>query len=379
MRRPRVLFVLANDWYFYWHRLALAERIAAAGYDVHVATPSGRFCDPIITAGIPHHPIEIDRQGLNPLSDAATIKRLANVYRELRPDLVHHVAVKPIIYGTIAAKISGVPAIVNAMAGTGYLFVSRQLLARLIRPGVKIAFRFLLNGRNSRVILENGDDRNALIAARLMRPDRGVVMPGCGVDTEAFKPTPPPPGPPLVVLAARLLSYKGVAEFVCAARTLKDRGLRARFALLGDGDPGNPASVPAERLRLWQDEGVVEWLGWQDDVAKVFAQAHIVCLPSHGGEGVPRSLLEAAACGRPIVATDVPGCRDIVHDGDNGFLVPPRQVAPLADALARLIGDSELQQRMGARGRARAVAEFSVDIVARETLQLYAELLGTSG
>jgi glycosyltransferase involved in cell wall biosynthesis len=379
MRRPRVLFVLANDWYFYWHRLVLAERIAAAGYDVHVATPSGRFCDPIITAGIPHHPIEIDRQGLNPLSDAATIKRLANVYRELRPDLVHHVAVKPIIYGTIAAKISGVPAIVNAMAGTGYLFVSRQLLARLIRPGVKIAFRFLLNGRNSRVILENGDDRNALIAARLMRPDRGVVMPGCGVDTEAFKPTPPPPGPPLVVLAARLLSYKGVAEFVCAARTLKDRGLRARFALLGDGDPGNPASVPAERLRLWQDEGVVEWLGWQDDVAKVFAQAHIVCLPSHGGEGVPRSLLEAAACGRPIVATDVPGCRDIVHDGDNGFLVPPRQVAPLADALARLIGDSELQQRMGARGRARAVAEFSVDIVARETLQLYAELLGTSG
>jgi glycosyltransferase involved in cell wall biosynthesis len=377
MRRPRVLFVLANDWYFYWHRLAIAERLAAVGYDVHAATPPGRFCAAIAAAGIPHHPIQIDRQGLNPLRDVATIKRLADLYRQLRPELVHHVAIKPMIYGTIAAKIAGVPAIVNAMPGTGYLFVSKQLLAWAIRPGVKSAFRLLLNGRNSRVILENGDDRKTWIAARVMRPDRVVVMPGCGVDTEAFRPVPPPPGPPLVVLAARLLSYKGVAEFVDAARILKSRGARARFALLGDGDPGNPASIPAERLRQWQEDGVVELLGWQDDVAKVFAQAGIVCLPSHGGEGVPRSLLEAAACGRPIVTTDVPGCRDIVHDGDNGFLVPPRQAAPLADALERLIDDDDLRRRMGARGRERALAEFSVDIVAAQTLQLYDELLGS--
>ena len=375
--RARILFVAANDWYFYWHRLALAERIAAAGYDVEVATPPGRFCGAISAAGIRHHAIEIDRQGLNPLKDIATIKRLASLYRDLEPTIVHHVAIKPIIYGSIAAKLAKVPAIVNAMPGTGYLFVSRQLLARLIRPGVMAAFRVLLNAPNSRVILENHDDQQMWISRRVLRPDRVVVMPGCGVDTDAFRPGPEPPGPPLVVLPARLLFYKGIVEFVEAARVLRTRGTLARFALVGEGDPGNPASVSPEQLRRWEQEGAVELLGWHDDMSKIFAQSHIVCLPSHGGEGVPRSLLEAAACGKPIVTTDVPGCRDVVHDGDNGLLVPTQQVAPLADALDRLIRDHGLQRAMGARGRERAVTEFSADIVADQTLQLYAELLGT--
>jgi glycosyltransferase involved in cell wall biosynthesis len=375
---PRILFVVANDWYFYWHRLALAERIAAAGYDVHVATPPGSFCTAIEAAGMRHHAIHIDRQGLNPFKDVATIKRLADLYRELDPVLVHHVAIKPIIYGSIAAKISNVPAIVNAMPGTGYLFASKQMLARLIRPGVMIAFRLLLNAHNSRVTLENCDDRQMWISSRIMRPDRIVVMPGCGVDTTAFQPAPQPVGPPLVVLPARLLSYKGIVEFVEAARLLKQRGTRARFALVGEGDPGNPASVPADRLDQWQREGAVELFGWHDDMGRIFAQSHIVCLPSHGGEGIPRSLLEAAACGRPIVTTDVPGCRDVAHNGKNGLLVPPQQVTPLADALERLIGDIELRRAMGACGRERALAEFSVEIVAAKTLQLYSELLGSS-
>jgi glycosyltransferase involved in cell wall biosynthesis len=377
MRRPCVLFVVANDWYFYWHRLAVAERIAAAGYDVQVATPPGRFCSAIEAAGMRHHPIQIDRQGLNPFKDVATIKRMADLYRELNPVLVHHVAIKPIIYGSIAAKIAKVPVIVNAMPGTGYLFLSKQLLARVIRLGVMTAFRLLLNAPNSRVTLENRDDMQKWISWRVLRPDRIVVMPGCGVDMSLFRPTPEPPGPPLVVLPARLLFYKGVAEFVEAARVLRERGTHARFALVGEGDPGNPASVPADQLRQWKSEGAVELFGWHDDMGKVFAQSHIVCLPSHGGEGVPRSLLEAAACGKPIVATDVPGCRDIVHDGENGLLVPPQQVAPLADALDRLIRDAELRRSMGARGRERVLAEFSVDIVAAQTLQLYAELLGS--
>ena len=299
--RARILFVAANDWYFYWHRFALAERVAAAGYDVEVATPPGRFCEAIAAGGMRHHAIEIDRQGLNPLNDIATIQRLANLYRSLEPTIVHHVAIKPIIYGSIAAKLAKVPAIVNAMPGTGYLFVSPQLLARVIRPGVMAAYRLLLNAPNSRVILENHDDQKMLISRRVLRPDRVVVMPGCGVDTEAFRPGPEPSGPPLVVLPARLLFYKGIAEFVEAARVLRKRGTPARFALVGEGDPGNPASVPPEQLHEWEREGVVELFGWHDDMSKVFAQAHIVCLPSHGGEGIPRSLLEAAACGKPIV------------------------------------------------------------------------------
>jgi glycosyltransferase involved in cell wall biosynthesis len=371
----RVLFVVANDWYFYWHRLDVAQRIAAAGYDVHVATPSGRYCTAIEAAGLRHHPIQIDRQGLNPFADVATIKRLTNLYKEIHPDLVHHVALKPIIYGSIAAKITNVPVVVNAMPGTGYVFVSDELLARLIRPGVMTAFRLLLNADNSRVTLENNDDMRSWISWGVIRPDRIIVMPGCGVDTMHFHPTAEPPSPPLVVLPARLLFYKGVAEFAEAARLLKARGIEARFALVGEGDPGNPASVPDEQLRQWESAGTVELFGWRDDVAQVLAQCHVVCLPSHGGEGVPRSLLEAAASGKPIVATDVPGCRDIVSDGENGLLVPPRQAVPLADALERLIRDAGLRRAMGAHGRERAVAEFSVEIVAAKTLQLYGELL----
>jgi glycosyltransferase involved in cell wall biosynthesis len=374
----RILFLVASDWYFYWHRLAVAQRIAAAGYEVHVATPAGRFCGAIEAAGLRHHPIQIDRQGRNPFTDLATIKRLVDLYRELQPVLVHHVALKPIIYGSIAAKITKVPVVINAMPGLGYIFVSQQWMARVIRPGVMTAFRLLVNAANSRVMLENGDDRQRWTRWGVMRPDRIVVLPGCGVDTDSFRPAAEPPGAPLVILPARLLFYKGVVEFVEAARLLKQRGTAARFALVGEGDPGSPASVPPERLRQWRDEGVVELFGWHDDMAQVLAQCHIVCLPTHGGEGVPRSLLEAAASGKPIVATDVSGCRDVVHDGENGFLVPPRQIVPLADAIERLIRDGELRRAMGARGRARALAEFSVDIVAAETLRLYAELLGSS-
>jgi glycosyltransferase involved in cell wall biosynthesis len=374
----RVLFLLASDWYFYWHRLGVAERIAARGYEVHVATPDGRFRALIEAAGLRFHPIQIDRQGLNPLRDVATIKDVVELYRELSPDLVHHVAVKPIIYGSIAAKITGVPVIVNAMPGLGYVFVSRQLTARLIRPGIAAAFRFLVNAPNTKVIVENHDDLKRWVAWGVMRPDRVVVSPGCGVDVETFRPGAEPPGLPLVILPARLLFYKGVAEFVQAARILKARGAQARFALVGEGDEGNPACVPSDLLRQWQKEGVVELFGWHDDMAQVLAQCHIVCLPSHGGEGVPRSLLEAAASGKPIVATNVSGCRDAVRDGENGFLVPPRQAGPLADAIERLVRDGDLRRLMGERGRERALKEFSVAIVAAQTLQVYDELFAST-
>lgn len=374
----RVLFLLASDWYFYWHRLGVAERIAARGYEVHVATPDGRFRASIEAAGLRFHPIQIDRQGLNPLRDVATIKDVVELYRALSPDLVHHVAVKPIIYGSIAAKITGVPVIVNAMPGLGYVFVSRQLTARLIRPGIAAAFRFLVNAPNTKVIVENHDDLKRWVAWGVMRPDRVVVSPGCGVDVETFRPGAEPLGLPLVILPARLLFYKGVAEFVQAARILKARGVQARFALVGEGDEGNPACVPSDLLRQWQKEGVVELFGWHDDMAQVLAQCHIVCLPSHGGEGVPRSLLEAAASGKPIVATNVSGCRDAVRDGENGYLVPPRQAGPLADAIERLVRDADLRRLMGERGRERALKEFSVAIVAAQTLQVYDELFAST-
>ena len=357
--------------------MPLAQRIAAAGYEVHVATPGGRYCHAIAAAGLCHHPIEMDRQGRNPFTDIATIRNLVNLYREIQPVLVHHVALKPIIYGSVAAKITKVPLIVNAMPGTGYIFVSNETLPRLIRPAVMAAFRLLLNAPNSRIILQNRDDLRKWTTLRVMRRDRIAVIRGSGIDTVAFRPGPEPPGPPLVILPARLLFYKGVVEFVEAARSLKERGTPARFALVGEGDAGNPASIPADRLRQWQNEGLVTLLGWHDDMAQVLAQSHIVCLPSHGGEGIPKALLEAAACGKAIVTTDVPGCRDVVHHGENGLLVPPREVAALAAALDRIIGDDGLRRSMGAQGRERVLAEFSLEKIAAETLQLYAELLGS--
>jgi glycosyltransferase involved in cell wall biosynthesis len=374
--KQRVLFVVASDWYFYWHRLALAQRIAAAGYDVHVATPSGRFCAAIEAAGLHHHTIEIARQGLNPLRDIRTIKYLTDLYRESNPTLVHHVAIKPIIYGSIAAKITNVPVIINSMPGMGYIFLSKQPLARMLRPGIATAFRLLLNRANSRVILENHADMETWVAWGVMRRERIVVIRGSGIDIEVFKPAAEPPGPPLVVLPARLLFDKGVAEFVEAARLLRQNGVSARFALLGEGDPGNPASVPLKQLDEWKKQGVVELLGWHDDMPQVLAQCHIVCLPSYG-EGLSRALLEAAACAKAIVTTDVPGCRDIVRHGVNGLLVPPRQAAPLAEALERLIRDGDLRRAMGSRGRERVIAEFSLETIAAETLNLYAELLGS--
>jgi glycosyltransferase involved in cell wall biosynthesis len=354
----------------------LAQRIAAAGYDVHVATPSGQYCGAIRAAGLQHHPIQMDRQGRNPLKDMATIKQLVDFYRSLGPELVHHVALKPIIYGSIAAKITKVPVVVNAMPGMGYIFGSNQFLSLTIRPAVMTAFRLLVNAANSRVILQNRDDMAKWTSWHVMRPDRIVIIRGSGVDTSIFRPTSEPPDPPLVILPSRLLFDKGVAEFVAAARLLRQRGVHARFALVGAGDPGNPASVPPHQLRQWESEGVVELLGWHDDMAQVLAQSHIVCLPSYG-EGLPKALLEAASCGKPIVTTDVPGCRDVVRHGENGLLVPPRQAAPLAEALERLIRDGDLRRAMGTRGRQRALAEFSLETIAAETLQLYAELLGS--
>lgn len=374
-RRPSVLFVVASDWYFWCHRLPLAQRIAAAGYDVRVATPPGRWVREIESAGIPHVPVTMDRQGRNPLRDAVTVRSLVRLYRDVRPDLVHQVALKPIVYGSIAARIAGVPAVVNAMPGMGYVFLSKQLLSRAIRPGVKAAFRLLVNGDNSRVILQNPDDIARWVAWGAIRRDRIELIRGSGVDTDRFVPSPEPEGPPLVVLPARLLFDKGVAEFVEAARLLRHTG--ARFALAGEGDPGNPASVSPEQLRRWADEGIIELLGWQDDMTRVLAQAHVVCLPSYG-EGLPKALLEAAACGRAIVATDVPGCREIVRDGENGLLVPPRDAAALARALERIVTDAELRARFGRRGREIAVAEFSSDVVARGTLDLYERLLAST-
>jgi glycosyltransferase involved in cell wall biosynthesis len=372
----KLLFFITEDWYFWSHRLPLARAARQSGFDVVLVTRVSEHAERIRAEGIKLVPIDIRRRGRNPLRELGLLAQLARIYRAERPDLVHHVALKPVLYGAIAARLAGVRAKVSALAGLGYVFLATHLKGRLLRAWVRLAYRLLLNGRNSRTIVQNDDDRAMLVGGGVLRPESVVVIRGSGVDLRRFVPADETPGAAVVVLVSRMLRDKGVIEFVEAARALRLGGATARFALVGDADPENPTTLTVDQLRAWQQEGVIEWWGWRDDTERVFAQSHIVCLPSYR-EGLPKVLLEAAACGRAIVTTDVPGCRDVVRDGDNGLLVPPRDAAALARALAALLADPERRRRMGRRGRQIVESEFSVERVNAETLAVYRQLLAT--
>ena len=289
--------------------------------------------------------------------------------------LVHHVALKPVLYGTLVARLVRTPVIVNALAGLGYLFISHGRKTKIMRAVVKTAFRFLLNRKSDKVILQNPDDVGLLTRSGTIGQRQIALIRGSGVDTKSFYPAPEEAGDPIVVLASRMLWEKGVGEFVRAARDLRLEGSRARFVLVGRVDPENPGSIGLDQLIAWNKNGDIEWWGHRDDMANVLRRSHIVCLPSYYGEGVPKALIEAASCGRPIVTTDTPGCREIVREGQNGLLVPPKDSKSLVIALRRLIEDPNFRIRLGIKGRAIVESEFSIEKVVRETLAVYQELL----
>ena len=364
----KLLFIVTEDWYFVSHRLPLAVVAQAAGFDVAVATRVSVHGEVIRSAGIRLIPFELSRRGGNPLTEVVALWRL---YRREQPDLVHHVALKPVMLGALAAWLARVPAQVNAVAGLGWLFTSSRGIVRLVRPVLRWILARLLNQPHSLTIVQNPEDRALLVGSGLSA-SRVRLIRGAGVDVEAFHPLMPPPEPVCIVLVARMLWDKGVGEFVEAASQLTGAGVNARFVLVGDPDPANPASVPESTLRSWHGQHGVEWWGRREDMPAVLQAAHIACLPSYR-EGLPKSLLEAAACGLPIVTTDAPGCREVVHDGVNGLLVPVRDAAALAAALGKLIGDAALRRSMGAQSRLRAETEFGLDAVITQTLAVYRE------
>jgi len=371
---PKLLYFVSEDWFFLSHFFDRAVAAREAGFDVSVVTRVAGHGEPIRRAGLELLPLDMDRSGVSVAGDLRTIGALRAIYRRVRPDLVHHVALKPILYGTIAARAAGIRRIVNAPVGMGFVFTSATLRARLLRPLVGTALKMLLNPRGSHVIVENEDDLRMLQARRMARAERMTLIRGAGVSTRLFHPVGEPPGPPVVTLVARMLRDKGIFEFVEAARILRAEGVAAVFRLVGGPDPANPESIDVGQLEAWREAGVVEWLGPRADVAELLRRTHVACLPSYR-EGLPKALLEAAASGRPIVTTDVPGCREVVRDGIEGLLVPPRDPARLAHALRTLIADPALRSRMGAAARARAIDAFSVERVNAETLALYRRLL----
>jgi glycosyltransferase involved in cell wall biosynthesis len=369
----KILFFITEDWYFWSHRLPLAKAAKNAGYDVSIVTRASTLSERILAEGFRLIPVDIERRSGNPIKELRTLLSLLKIYLNVRPDIAHHVGLKPILYGSLVARLAGVRATVNALAGLGYIFSSRETKARLLRPFVIAAYRLMLRSRITRTIVQNPDDQKMLISEGIVDTERTALIRGSGVDTEYFSVLPEPAGTPVVLLAARMLYDKGVGEFVDAARLLKARNVKARFVLVGDRDPENPTAIPEDVLSTWRRDGVVEWWGHQSDMRSVFAQAHIVCLPSYR-EGLPKILLEAAACGRAIVTSDVPGCREIVRDHVNGLLVPARQSEPLASALEELVGNPGLRQKYGASGRELVEQEFRVQKIVDQTLDVYRDL-----
>jgi glycosyltransferase involved in cell wall biosynthesis len=369
--QPRILFFVTEDWFVCSHWLPMVIAAKDAGNDVVVVTRTNKHAELIMQHGIRVIPFEISRRGSNLFREFTTILRLLGIYRKEKPRLVHHVAMKPMLYGSLAARLARVPHTVNWVAGMGWLFVSNHQRAKILQSAVRKALGMLLRGTS--VIVENKDDQAIIASLGIANRDIHLVR-GAGVDTSAYAPSPESEGVQLVVLPARMLWDKGVGEFVDAAKQLRQHGVKAGFVLVGEPDEGNPASVPEEQLLAWQKEGVVEWWGRREDMPKVYAQSHIVCLPSYR-EGLPKALLEAASCARAVVTTNVPGCRDVVRDGDNGMLVEARDAAALANALSRLLADPELRSRMGQRGRERVLNEFSQEKIVAQVLEIYREVL----
>jgi len=333
-----------------------------------LVSPDGPYGPRMQAMGIRWLRFPLARRGLNPLAEIQTAMRLLKLYWQENPDLVHQFTVKCVLYGSLVCRILGIRSVVNSVTGLGYVFMEGGGARRWLRGLIKSSYRLVL--RRTWVIFQNPDDRSVFLESRLVDPKRVTLIRGSGVDLQHFSPRPEPSGIPLVVLPARMLWDKGVGEFVAAARTLQAEGLHARFALVGDSDNENPASVHASQLRAWEKEGVIEWWGWKENMADVYAQAAIICLPSYR-EGVPKTLIEAAACGRPIVTSDVPGCREVVRQGENGLLVPARDAGALAEVLMGLLQSPEMRREMGICSRKIAEKKFSMELVISQTFAVY--------
>lgn len=372
---PILLYFINNPAFFLSHRLPLALAARQAGFDVHVATMAGPAVARIRAQGFEHHEIGLSRSGMRPWTELRSLLAFLALLRRLRPTLVHSVTIKPVLYGGIACRLAHVPAYVAAISGLGYMFMHRRGWRRSLRGLALLLYRLALGHPNSRVIFQNSADRDVLLSARAVRPAQVVMVRGSGVDLRRFAPQPFPQGAVTIVMAARLLRDKGVGEFAEAARLCAQRGLGLRWRLAGSPDPGNPASIHLATVQAWHAAGLVDYVGECDDVAAFYAAAHIVVLPSYR-EGLPKSLIEAAACGRPVVTTDVPGCRDALEAGVTGLLVPPRDALALADAVAQLAADASLRERFGAAGRALAEREFGLEQVVQAHLRIYRALVG---
>lgn len=367
----RLLFVVTEDWYFLSHRIALAKAAQADGWQVHLATRIGEHEKRLLDEGIIVHPLTWNRRSKNPLAELRALLTLIAICRKVRPSIVHYVALKMIVYGAIVQLFAPRSYAVNAVSGLGSVFSVSSLRTRLLRTLINAVLAWFLSRQTGIVIVQNPDDGDFFRERGFVPRDGIALIAGAGIDTEKFQPGPEPPGDTIIAsVVARMLWDKGLAETVEAARLLKTRNSAVRLRLIGPPDPENPNSVDAETLRQWSDEGIVDYMGARSDIDAVWAESHIGVLASYR-EGLPRSLLEAAACGRAMVTTDTSGCRMLVRHDENGLIVPVANAAALADAIERLADDPDLRARLGKRAREMVLEQFSDSVIVDAFLTLY--------
>ncbi len=367
----KLIFVSNTAEFVVSHRIDLIKAAIASGFDVGIAVPAGPGAVKLREEGFAVHEISLSRSGLNPVAEIKSLVMLTRYFKAEKPDVVHLLTIKPVIYGSIAATLSSTPRVICAVTGLGHIFSNQAFATRVLRAFVKALYRFAFRHQNLVAIFQNSEDMELFHKERIIGVERTVLIRGSGVDPVQYRLLPLPSSEPTLVLASRMLWSKGIDTFVAAAKLLRERGINARFVLVGGVDRGNPDGVPEEQLREWADNGVVEWWGFRSDMIGVFEEATIVCLPTYYREGVPKVLIEAASCGRPIVTTSSPGCSDIVRHGETGLTIPMKDVGKLAEACEILICNRELCQAYGRAGRERVIELFSLERVISETLALY--------
>ncbi len=366
----RLLFIVSEDWYFVSHRLHLAEYALKHGYEVFLLCRTSKYKRKIESVGVRVFEWRIDRGSLNPFLELRALYDIMSALRAIKPDIVHSVSLKPVLYAAIISKFTKQYKFVHALTGMGFVFSSEKKLVKVLQSLLLKLLRLLFNEKHIRLVLQNYDDYNYILKEKLIQESNVYVIRGAGVDTQYFSPNHVSGDVPIVILPARMLWSKGVGEFVDAARRLHLKGIEARFVLVGKPDTKNPDYISASQIDVWINEGVIEAWGVKDDMANVLNQASIVCLPSYR-EGLPKALLEGASCGLPIVAFDVPGCREIVIDNENGFLVPVKDVVALSESLELLLEKPKLCCTMGSAGRDLVLKNFSQEKIASETLNIW--------
>lgn len=374
--RAKIVLFANTDWYLYNFRLSLARTLVESGHSVLLLSPPGKYGPMLSELGFRWQPVPMVRRSLNPLAELSLVLSLVRLFRRETPDLVHGFTIKCAVYGGLAARLAGVKARVAAVAGLGYVFISDEFRARMLRGPVRWLLGRALGGRGARLIVQNPTDRDLFIDSGLACADQVRLIPGSGVDCARFRPValPRAPGPLRVLLASRLLWDKGIGEFVEAARSLRASGRDIDFILAGEPDPGNPASIEVDVVKEWVADGVLRWIGHVDDMASLFDRVDVVVLPSYR-EGLSKSLIEAAASGKALITTDVPGCRDVVAHEQNGLLAPAREWKPLEASIAKLDDDRPLIHALGAAARRQAEEVFDETVIVAQTVDVYRQIL----